>query len=150
MAAKTYKHILLLSEGTETGMKAARHAIELAGNEGARLTVVAVVDTETLKGLLTRRIFIEEEMQEYEAELQGSSEKHLNYIVALAGKAKVNATPVLVRGAWHSAVLAEEKKLGCDVLVMGAFKSSVAKRDLIAREKQLILDEISCPVLLVR
>jgi hypothetical protein len=33
---------------------------------------------------------------------------------------------------------------------MGAYRATMAKRDLMASEKQLIVDEIACPVLLVR
>jgi nucleotide-binding universal stress UspA family protein len=150
MASRTYRHILLLCEGTETGMKAARHAIELAANEGAKLSVVAVVDVETLKKLVSRRIFIEEEMAEYETEIEQSGQKQLNYVTSLAEKAKLKVESDLVRGAWHSSVLSAQKKKETDLLIMGGFRASVARRDLIAREKQLILDEIACPVLLVR
>jgi nucleotide-binding universal stress UspA family protein len=148
--AATYKQLLLLCEGTETGMKAARHAIELASNEKARLSVLAVVDTETLKTLVSRRIFLEDEMAEYESEIERSGQKQLNYVLSLAQKARVKAESELVRGAWHSAVLAAQKKRKADLLVIGAFTATMSKRDLIAREKQLILDEIECPVLIVR
>jgi nucleotide-binding universal stress UspA family protein len=150
MASKTYRNVMLLSESTEGGTRAARHAVELVSNEGAALTVVAVVDTDTLKTLVSRRIFIEEEMAEYESEIEKSSQKQLNYAISLAQKAKVKAEPVLLRGAWHSAVLSEQKKRAFDLIVMAGFKASMSKRDLIAREKQLILDEVGCPVLLVR
>ena len=91
-----------------------------------------------------------DEMEEYEQQMERSSQKHLDYVLSLAKKAKVHAEPVLLRGAWHSAILSEQRSRGCDLLVMGGFRASMAKRDLIAREKQLILDEIGCAVLLVR
>lgn len=145
-----YNSILLLSEGTESGMKAARHAIQVAQNEKASLFVVSVVDTVTLKSLVSSHIFIKDEMAEYEQQMERSCRKQLDYVLSLARKAKTDAEPILHRGAWHSAILSEQKTRSADLLVMGGFKASMAKRDLIAREKQLILDEIKCAVLLVR
>lgn len=150
MARQTYATILLFAEGSPEGMKAARDAIHLAADEGATLIIASVVDTSTLKQLLTSRIFIEEEMEEYERELEQSCRKQLNYIAQLADKAKVKNRASLLRGACHTAILREQKQSGASLLVMGAYRASTARRDLMAREKQLIVDEIPCPVLLVR
>ena len=150
MARQTYATILLFAEGSPEGMKAARDAIHLAADEGATLIIASVVDTSTLKQLLTSRIFIEEEMEEYERELEQSCRKQLTYIAQLADKAKVKHRASLLRGACHTAILREQKQCGASLLVMGAYRASTARRDLMAREKQLIVDEIPCPVLLVR
>jgi len=131
-------------------MAAARDAITLAADEEAVLVLAAVVDTAILRQLLTYRIFVQEEMEEYEEELRESAKKQLDYISSLARKAKVECECSLLTGAVHGAVLAEQKRSGAELLVMGAFKASTASRDIVAREKQLILDEIPCPVLLVR
>ena len=150
MSAHAYSTILLLVDGTDEGMKAARHAIELAADEDATLVIAAVVDTSTLKQLLTYRIFLQEEMEDYEHELEATCQKHLNYVAQLAEKESVRSKTALLEGACHSELLKEQKRSGADLLVMGAFTASTARRDLIAREKQLIIDEVACPVLLVR
>jgi len=150
MATPAYSTILLFAEGSEQGIKAARHAIRLASAEGAELVIAAVVDTSTLRQLLTSRIFVEEEMQEYERELEDSCRNQLNYAAQLADKAGVKNRTSLLRGACHSAILQEQKERNADLLVMGAFQASRARRDLMAHEKQLIIDAIACPVLLVR
>lgn len=150
MGKRTYSTILLFAEGSDEGMKAARDAINLAADENATLIVAAVVDTNTLKQLLSYRIFVEEEMAEYEAELEESCRKQMNYIAQLADRAGVKNRTTLLRGACHTAILREQKEHNADLLVMGAYRVSTAKRDLMAREKQLIVDEIPCPVLLVR
>lgn len=141
---------MLFAEGSEEGSRAARDAIQLAADEQATLVIAAVVDTNTLKQLLTAKIFIQDEMEEYEHDLEDSSRKQLNYIAQLADKAKVKNRTALLRGACHSAILKEQRERDADLLVMGAFRASTASRDLMAREKQLILDDIPCPVLLVR
>jgi nucleotide-binding universal stress UspA family protein len=140
MAERAYSTILLLAESSEEGVKAARDAVRLA----------AVVDTSVLKQLVTFRIFVEEEKAEYEKDLEESCQKQLNYMSQLAAKAGVTHRTSLLRGACHSVVLREQKARGADLLIMGAFRASTARRDLAAQEKQLIIDDIPCPVLLVR
>jgi len=150
MARHTYSTILLFAEGSDEGMKAARDAIHLAADEDAGLIIASVVDTSSLKQLLTYRIFVQEEMEEYEQELEDTCRKQIQYIAQLADRARVRNRSVLIRGACHTTILREQKESGADLLVMGAFRASTARRDLMAREKQLIIDEIPCPVLLVR
>ena len=149
MPKHAFSKILLLAEGTDEGMQAARYAIGLAADEGAALEIISVVDTSTLKQLLTYRIFVEDEMREYEQEIEHSCRRHLDYVAQLADKEKVKHKAHLLTGACHTAVLEQQKSAGADLLVMGSFRASTFKVDLMAREKQLIIDEIPCPVLLV-
>jgi nucleotide-binding universal stress UspA family protein len=150
MGKRAYSTILLYSEGSDEGMKAARDAISLAADVDAALIIASVVDTSVLRQLLASRILIEEEMVEYERELEESCRKQLNYVAQLADKAKVRHQTVLLRGACHAVLVREQKERKADLLVMGAYRATMAKRDLMASEKQLIVDEIACPVLLVR
>ncbi len=149
MARHTFSVILLLAEGTDEGMRAARDAIQLAADEDAALVIVSVVDTSTLKQLLTYRIFVEDEMRDYEQQIERSCRKQLDYVGQLAGKAKVKNRTLLLTGACHTAVLEQQRHCKADLLVMGTFRATTVKTDLMAREKQLIIDEIPCPVLLV-
>jgi nucleotide-binding universal stress UspA family protein len=150
MARHAYSTILLFAEGSDEGMHAAREAVSLAADEHAYLIIASVVDTSTLRQLVSSRIFVQEEMEEYEEELEASCRKQINYVAGLAQKAGVEHRSSLLRGACHSAILREQKERNADLLVMGAYRASTARRDLMAREKQLIIDEIPCPVLLVR
>ena len=150
MDRHTYANIMLFAEGSDEGMRAARDAIHLASDEGAALVIAAVVDTILLRQLLTTRIFIPEEMQEYEKDLEASSRKQLNYIAQLADEAKVKNTTLLLRGPCHAVLVRAQKDQNADLFVMGAYHSRSARRDLMASEKQLIVDDIACPVLLVR
>ncbi len=149
MAKHTFNKILLLAEATDEGMAAARRAVQLAADEDAVLHIVSVVDTHTLKQLLTNRIFLEDEMHQYEEEIERSSRKHLDYVSQLAAKAKVQHRAALLTGACHTTVLQEQASAGADLLVMATYRATTVKTDLMAREKQLIIDEIPCPVLLV-
>lgn len=150
MARQTYATILLLAEGTDEGMKAARDAINLAADEDATLIIATVVDTTVLRQLLASRIFVQEEMEEYERDLDASCRKQINYVAQLAKKLKVKHETVLLKGACHASIIQEQKRRKADLLIMGAYRTRTAKRDLMASEKQLIVDEVACPVLLVR
>ena len=147
--AGVFKSILFLVDGSESHRQAAQAAVDLAVVNGATLAAAAVVDTDTLKQLLSSRIFVADEMQEYETELEVSGRRQLRFVSKLAAESGLEIKEVLVKGAIHSAVLAQQKALGSELVIMAAFKST-ARRDLLAHEKQRVLDACPVPVLLVR
>jgi nucleotide-binding universal stress UspA family protein len=111
---------------------------------------VSVVDTETLRLLLTQRILVSDEMGELEEDLEASSRKYLSHVAELGKKQEVAVETILRRGAFHSVILAEQKTRDSDLIVMGPIQYSLTRRDLVVRERHLIADEAACPVLLVR
>jgi len=143
-------HILLIVDGTDTGVAAARYAVRLAALLDARLTALAVVDTAVLKSLLQTSVLVEAEMEEFDAELGSSAGKSLAYAEQLAKEAGVEATVSLRKGSAHAVVVDEAHDLEPDQLVMGSFTTSMIKRDLNARSRRLIVDEVDCPILLIR
>jgi len=145
-----YRNILLLVDSTESSAAAVQCAVSLAKLCGARLVALAVVDTETLKELLTYRIMVPEEMEEYERELEQSSARQLALAEEYARKAGVSLESRHMKGTVHSVVLAQREALHADLVIVSHFRPSVAKRDLLARSKQIILDEVPCAVLVVR
>ncbi|MFH1732641.1 MAG: universal stress protein [Planctomycetota bacterium] len=141
--------ILLIVDGTETGVRAARYAVRLAALHKAKVTALAVVDTAILKALLKSSVLVEAEMEEFDEELGGSAEKNLAYAAQLAKEAGVDADLLLKKGSAHAIVVDEARKLAPDMLVMGSFTTSMIKRDLNARARRLIVDEVKCPIVLV-
>ena len=141
--------ILVVVDGTETGVRAARFAAKLAALHGAELTAVTVVDTVTLKSLLKSSVLVQAEMEEFDQELEASGRTNLNYVGQLAKDAGIAADLLLRKGSAHSIILEEARRLEPDLLVMGSFTTSMIKRDLSARERRLIVDEVKCPILLV-
>ena len=142
--------ILLVVDSTEAGLKAARYAIELAKSTGAKLTAASVVDTDTLKQLLTKRILVTVEMEEFEHELEDSGKKYIDEVNRMAKEQDLEIRSVHLKGSVHNAIISEQKKINADLVIIGGFKSSVTQRDLVARERQLILDMVSCPVLVIK
>ncbi|MFO7897465.1 MAG: universal stress protein [Planctomycetota bacterium] len=141
--------ILVVVDGTETGVRAARFAAQMAAAQGAKLTGLAVVDTATLSSLLKKSVLVEAEMEEFGDELESSARSNLKYLARLAEEAGVQSQTLLRKGSAHWTVIDEVKRIEPDLLVMGSFTTSTIKRDLNARERRLIVDEVQCPIILV-
>ncbi len=144
-----FKHILAWVDGTDAANNACLTAIAMAKAAGAKITVVAVVDTETLSSLLKQKFLVPDEMEDFEKEMEASADKYLHNAKDAAVKQGVKTDVVLLRGTCHSAVLAELKSRGADLVAMGNFNSEEIRRDLTARERQLLLDVSPVPVIVV-
>lgn len=142
--------ILLMVDSSDTVVRAARTAVELAARLNTKIYAVTVVDTETLTQLLKGRILVREEMEEFEVDLGESSRRYLRMASGVASEAGVELEEVQLKGGWHQTILAQQRALNAGVLVLGGFSYSMTKRDLVAKAKQLIIDEIPCPVLIVK
>jgi nucleotide-binding universal stress UspA family protein len=145
-----FKNIIVLVDGTESALKAAEQAVHMASALPVHLTALSVVDTGTLRKLMTAHILVEQEVSEFESELERSQQRYLDEVRQLAEKAGVAIQVVMQKGIAHSVVLAEQKARKADLIVMGGFRSTITKHDLIARERQLILDEAPCTVMIVK
>ena len=142
--------ILLFTDGTEGSIRAAELAVLLADTHDADLVAVAVVDTETLSMLLRQHILVDEEMAEFDTELEASAERHLRMVTNHANRQGVPLETALLRGTCHSLVLAEARRRGADLIVLSGFTTTMTRRDLLAKEKQYIVDDAPCPVVLVK
>jgi len=149
-AEPPFKTIILVVDGTESALRAAEVAFGIARTHGSKVAAVSIVDTETLRLLLTQRILVSDEMDELHADLEASSRKYLSHVAELARKQGVEAETVLRQGSFHSAILAEQKARQADLIVMGPIQYTLTRRDLVVRERHLIADEATCPVLLVK
>lgn len=143
-------HILVLVDGTESSNNAADVAIELARALGAKLTAMAVVDTDTLRQLLSVKILVDAEMGEFEKELQESSRRQLADVRERALDRKIVVEEVLLTGNSEVVVPKEVQARGVDLIALGGFQSSKVTRDLLARQRQQIIDRAVCPVLVVK
>lgn len=150
MARSRVTNILVLVDGTESSFHAADYAIELARMLGARITAMAVVDTDTLRQLLNVHILVDSEMAELQSELQQSARNHLDEVCQRAMSKRVKVEEVLRSGNSEVVVPKELAERGVDLLAMGAFSSARVKHDLLARQRQQILDRTMCPILVVK
>jgi nucleotide-binding universal stress UspA family protein len=151
MAGKTFTHIMtLIDGGSPQSYRAAEAAIVLAKATGAKLTVLGVIDTVTLRDLLTYRILHTKEMADLEAEMVTSTRRHLDRVQNMARAEGLDCQAILLRGAVHNEVLNQQRHLAIDLVTLGAFTGSLTGRGLWAREYQKIIDTCPCPLLLVK
>ena len=150
MAKPPVNHILVLVDGTEASFHAADRAIELARALGAKLTALTVVDTETLRQLLNVKILVDAEMGEFEKELEESARRQLAEVRERALDQKVVIEEVLITGSVETVVPKEVQEREVDLIALGGFPSTKVTRDLVARQRQMIIDRATCPVLVVK
>ena len=147
---KPFAPILLVVDSSDAALRAARRAMELATVLGAKVYATSVVDTQTLGQLLKGKILVRDEMEDFEAELAESGRRYLKMVDGMAREAGVELEQVLLKGGWHQSVLYQQRECHAGLVILGAFTSSMTKRDLVAKAKQLIVDEVPCPVMIVR
>lgn len=145
-----FKKILAVVDNSDISIHAAEFAVNFADTQDADLYVVTVVDTDTINRLMKIKIFIEEEKEEFEIDLERTAKKNLNYIKEMAESKKVDVKTFLLKGNIHKMVLRKAEEIDADLIVLGGWKLSIIKRDLLVRERQLILDESKCCVIIVK
>ena len=143
-------HILVLVDGTESSFHAADRAIDMARALGARLTALAVIDHDTLHHLLSVKILVDVELSEFEKELEASARRHLDAVRQRAQGHHLVVDEVLVTGNIGEIVPKEVHARGVDLICIGGFHSSRVSRDLLARQRQQVIDRAACPVLIVK
>jgi len=150
LAVELFRNIMLVMDGGEGCMEAARVAVELARESRSKLHVAATVDTETLTRLLQRHILVEDERISFQRELEHDAERYLKHVEQLAKSAGVETVPCLLRGSIHQTVLHEAESRKVELIVLGGWMHSMLKREIIPRERQMILDGAHCNVLVVK
>ncbi|MEW6357898.1 MAG: universal stress protein [Planctomycetota bacterium] len=145
-----FDKILLVLDGGNGWTEAAEFAIKMARDLKSRLIAAAVVDTDILSHLLARRIFVEEERASYETQLEADAGRYLLHTEALARQSGVRIEKAILKGSIHKVILQEARARTVDAIVMAAWRRSMLKRDLIPHERQVILDEAECTVIVVR
>ncbi|NOZ21831.1 MAG: universal stress protein [Planctomycetes bacterium] len=145
-----FDKILLVLDGGRGWPDAAEFAIEMARGGKSQLIGAAVVDTDTLSRLLAQGIFVEEERASYEKQLEADAGRYLNHAQKLADKAGVALEKTVLKGLIHKVVLQEARVRKVDALVMASWRRSMLKRDLVPHERQFILDEAECTVIVVK
>jgi len=150
VAAKIYRSVMVVMDGGEKCMGAARAAVEIARELGSSLYVATVVDTETLNRLLQRHILVEEERATFERELEHDARRYINYVRQLTEGTDIPVESVVLKGSLHRCVIDEATKRKIDLIVLGGWTHSMVRREIVPRERQIILDEAECAVLVVK
>ena len=150
MSKEVLATILLVVDGSEASIAAANYAVALVAQTGGKLVAMHVVDTATMEYLMQMRIFVSEEREEFERDLAQTGRKYLDYVKAVASKECLEIETLQTRGAFHQCILQEARRQDVDAIVLGGWRRTVMAKDATSVERQLILDDAECPVIVVK
>ena len=142
--------ILLVVDGSIASEAAARYAVWLAAQTGARILAVYDIDTAMMDYLLQMHILVSAEREDFEAALDAKGLSYLDFTRRIAEKADVEMDTLIIRGRFHEefARLADEND--ADMIVIGCWRYNARGKDSSATERELLLNTSRVPVTIVR
>jgi nucleotide-binding universal stress UspA family protein len=142
--------LLVVVNGSESSIGAARYALELAAAYESQVTMVYVVDTATIKQLALSRIFVPDESVEYEESLERSGRRILAYMQELAAARKIEVSTTLRRGAVPGEVVALADELGAGAIILGGTDRKNQFKDALLDVYSEIVRNAPCPVMIIK
>jgi nucleotide-binding universal stress UspA family protein len=124
-------NLIVVVNGTDTSISAAKYAIALGKTIGSAITAAYVVDTATIRQLAMSRIFIAEEGEEYERSLEETGKRYLAYVEELARSKKVKVETRLLKGSIAGEIVKLSEEVGADCLLVGGWERDSSLRDVI-------------------
>lgn len=147
---KTVERILVYIDGTEEAITAAQYAVCLARENGAALAAVYIVNTRALDDLVRTRIFLQEEQEEYQRDLEADSERYLNHVSKLGSDKGVHVETKKLSGNVHTEIKKLIKEEKYDLLVLGEISHVRSRRDEFYNEAERAMRSVPCSVLIVK
>ena len=142
--------ILLHVDGTEQSIVAAQFSICLAKSLGAQLYAQYIVNKKALDDLFRAKIFLLEEEEEYEHDLQHDAEKYLNLVKDYAAKKNIAVQTIQSSGNVVQEIIATVKNENITILVMGELSRIRSRRDEFYNENERVMRTVPCSVLIVK
>jgi len=143
-----FKKILLPTDGSELSAKAVQGALKMAGELGASVVGLTVVEPYSYSTLSEYR---PETLEAFEARNAQAAEQRLAPLVQAASDAKVPCETVTVKSfSPYEAIIDTAKKYGCDVIFMASHGRRGLSAVLLGSETQKVLTHSTIPVLVYR
>ena len=149
-----FKQILVAVDGSPTGNRGLKAAVELASSHAASLTVIHVVDDMQSVSYIGDMGYVPADyVNKLLDDLRTSGRKVLTKAEAVARAAEVDVKSLLVEskgGTIADAILAQARKLRADTIVLGTHGRRGLRRALMGSDAEAVLRDSRVPVLLVR
>ena len=143
-----FKKILLPTDGSELSAKAVQGALKMAGQLGASVVGLTVVEPYSYSTLSEYR---PETLEAFEARNAQAAEQRLAPLVQAASEAKVPCETVTVKSfSPYEAIIETARKFGCDVIFMASHGRRGLSAVLLGSETQKVLTHSTIPVLVYR
>ncbi|MDP3179143.1 MAG: universal stress protein [Spirochaetaceae bacterium] len=144
------KKLLVVVNGAESSILAAKYAIALAKSYGASVTAAYTVDTATIRQLSMSRIFVDEESAEYERSLEETGKRYLAFVEELAKAKGQSVSTLLLKGSIAGEIVKAAEEIGADCIVIGGGERDSSYRDVIVEANREIARLSTCPILGVK
>jgi len=145
--------LLVPTDGSETAMKAARYAVELAKQIGATITLVSVIDqsfyaAQTIPDIVATPMRLRRPISDF---LKQGAEAHIDNAEKLCKKNGVRSRTVIRTGHALEEIIKEAKKSKVDLIIMGSHGRSALKAAVLGSVTFGIINkDTKVPVLVVR
>jgi len=142
--------IMVYVDGTEGSIAAAQYAVLLARAVGAELIAGYIVNTRALSDLVKTRIFLQEEQEEYQRDIEIDADRYLNHVREFAESKGVAIDLCKRSGNVHQEIrkLVEERSV--DLLIIGELSKIRSRRDEFFNEAERAMRGVACTVLIVK
>jgi len=148
-----FKTILVALDGSATSNAGLRSALELAGDQQARLVGLHVIDDASMAVNLEGGYLPASYIDTLYDSLRKSGQAILVKAQALARAAGVEMAPILIESRGQTvahAILQQARKTKADVIVIGTHGRRGVARILMGSDAEQVLREARVPVLVVR
>lgn len=143
-----YDRILLPTDGDTSTTDATRHAVNLAAETGATLSVLYVVD-EDVYGAYPGDEFVHDH-EGAESGLEEVGRDALDEVATMAGDADVRVETTMRHGQPHEEILDCIAETGVDLVVMGTTARSGEYRQLLGSVTDRVVRLADVPVTVVK
>lgn len=142
--------IMVYVDGTEGSIAAAQYAVLLARAVGAQLIAGYIVNTRALSDLVKTKIFLQEEQEEYQRDIEVDADRYLHHVREFAESKGVTIELCKRNGSVHQEIrkLVEERSV--DLLIIGELSKIRSRRDEFFNEAERAMRGVSCTVLIVK
>lgn len=147
MTSMAKERILLATDFSPASRPAVREALGLAKATGATLVIAHVLEEPipfSPDGYVLPRIY-----DELAQAVRAQAQKKMQALLALARKAGVSASGLLLRGAPHEAIVRAARSQGAGQIVVGTHGRSGVSRLILGSVAAKVIATAACPTLVV-
>ena len=144
-----FKHLLLPTDGSPLSERAVIKGIELAAEQGARVTGIHV--SPQFRVLTYRPDMLEETRDTYAQDSEVHAKRYLDFISKTAAESKVPCETLReISDEPFQAIINVARSRGCDLIVMASHGRRGIKGFLLGSETQRVLTHSDIPTLIWR
>jgi len=144
------RKILVNIDGTEQSIVAAQYAVCLARLCSAELIACYMVNVKALNELVRTGIFLKEEQEENERELETDADNYLRYVHELGMAKGISIIKIRGMGSPNQEIAKLIRERSIDLLVISELSRIGSRRDEFYDENERAMRSSPCSVLVVK